>query len=295
MTDDKKKWLYLGILSLIWGTSFILIKKSLLGLTPMQLGALRTVVTGSILFLVGFNHFKFLEKKHFKWLALSGLCGTFFPSFLFSIAETEIDSAVTSVLNSLVPLNTVLLGLAVFKIAVTRNQVIGVIIGFVGTVFLILAGSDLNPDQNYLFTIYVIISTVLYAVNANIIKSYLQYVKPLSIAVGNYAFIYIPALVVLGFTDFFTEQTFQNSFFKESILYVICLSLFGTAIAKVLFNKLIQISNPVFASSVTYIMPVVALFWGLLDNEKFNIYQFFATIVIFIGVYLANRKAKVKA
>ncbi|WP_375238977.1 DMT family transporter [Aurantibacter sp.] len=295
MSNEFKKWFYLGVLSLIWGTSFILIKKSLIGLTAYQLGALRTVVTGFILFLAGYKHFKLIKKKNLMWLAVSGTCGTFIPSFFFSIAETEIDSAVVSILNSLVPLNTILLGLALFKITTTRQQVLGVLIGFLGTVFLILAGTDLNPNQNYYFAGYVIVSSLLYAVNVNVIKTYLQEVKPLTIAVGNYACIYIPALIVLFFTDFFSLKTFNHPDFGMSIFYVIFLSLFGTAIAKVLFSKLIQISNPVFASSVAYIMPIVAVFWGLLDGEKFNMHQLFATFIILFGVYLGNKKSKIIA
>ena len=294
MSNDSKKWLFLIILSLIWGTSFILIKKSLIGLTPYQLGALRTIVTGFILFCVGFRSIKHIEKQHWKWIALSGFLGSFFPSFLFSIAETEIDSAVASILNSLVPLNTILVGLALFKITTNLRQVAGVIIGFAGTAFLILEGADLNPKQNYLFAAYVIIATLMYATNVNIIKKHLQDVKALSIATGNYVCIYIPALIVLLFTNFFSEETFNHPKFNESIFYVVFLSLFGTAIAKVLFNRLVQISTPIFASSVTYIMPIVALLWGLNDGETFSLTQGIATLVILCGVYIANRKPKNK-
>ena len=290
MSNESKKWLYLGILSLIWGTSFILIKKSLVGLTAYQLGALRTIVTGFILFVVGFKSIKHIKKENWKWIAFSGFLGSFFPSFLFSIAETEIDSAVASILNSLVPLNTILLGLALFKITTTKRQVIGVIIGFIGTVFLILESADLNPKQNYLFAGYVLLATIMYALNVNIIKRYLQNVNALSIATGNYVCIYVPALITLFFTDFFSKNTFNHPNFNESIFYVVFLSLFGTAIAKVLFSKLIQISTPIFASSVAYIMPIIAVGWGLIDGEKFSIYQAIATTVILSGVYLANKK-----
>ncbi|WP_044401799.1 DMT family transporter [Lacinutrix sp. Hel_I_90] len=290
MPNNNTKWVYLLILSVIWGTSFILIKKGLLGLTPYQLGALRTFFTGLFLFSVGFNRIKTIKKKDWKWIIISGFLGSFIPAFLFAIAETEIDSAVVSVLNSLVPLNTVLMGLAVFKITSTKRQILGVIIGFIGTSILILKGAELNPNQNYLFAGFVIVSTVMYAANVNIIKRYLQDVKPLTIAVGNYVPIIIPALAILFFTDFFSPENFSASLFRTSILYVIVLSLFGTAMAKVLFNKLVQLSTPVFASSVTYIMPIVALSWGVLDGEKFTLIQGFATLIILIGVWLANKK-----
>ncbi|WP_198520009.1 DMT family transporter [Olleya sp. Bg11-27] len=292
LSNNSKKWVYLLVLSLIWGTSFILIKKALLGLSAYQLGALRTLITGLFLFAVGYKKINTIKKEHWKWVAISGVFGSFIPAFFFAIAETEIDSAVVSVLNSLVPLNTVLLGAAVFKIASSTRQVIGVIIGFIGTSILILEGADLNPNQNYLYAGFVIVSTVMYAVNVNIIKRYLQEVKPLAIAVGNYVVIFIPAVLVLIFTDFFNLNNFNTPVFNKAIGYVVILAFFGTALAKVLFNTLVQMSTPVFASSVTYIMPIVALTWGLLDGESFSWTQGVGTLIILIGVYLANRKTK---
>ena len=223
-------------------------------------------------------------------MIISGLCGSFFPAFFFAIAETEIDSSVASILNSLVPLNTILLGFAVFKIASTKRQILGVIIGFIGTSLLILKGAELNPHQNYLYAGFVIASTIMYAANVNIIKRYLQEMKPLTIAVGNFVPIMIPSIIILIYSDFFTEATYSNPNFKLAIFYIILLSLFGTALAKVLFNKLVQISTPVFASSVTYLMPIVALFWGVIDGEGFSLLQSFATIVILIGVYLSHKR-----
>jgi len=289
MSGISSKWLYLFILSLIWGSSFILIKKALLGLTPYQLGALRVVITGIFLFLMGFKTIKTIKTADWKWLIISGILGSFIPSFFFAIAETEIDSAVVSVLNSLVPLNAILLGFAVFKITSTKRQIIGVIIGFIGTTLLILKGSDLNPDQNYWYAIFVILSTLMYATNVNIIKKYLQHVKPLTIATGNFVGIFIPSIIVLLFTDFFSEETFNQPDFKMAMVYITVLSFFGTALAKILFNKLVQMSTPVFASSVTYLMPIVALMWGFLDGETFSWLQAIASVIILLGVYLSHK------
>ena len=292
MKNTKNKWLYLIVLALIWGSSFILIKKALLGLTPYQLGALRTIITGFFLFAVGFKSIKSIKKQEWKWVILSGFLGSFIPAFLFAIAETEIDSAVTSILNSLVPLNTVLFGFAVFKIASTKRQILGVIVGFIGTSILILKGAELNPNQNYLFAGYIILATFMYALNVNIIKKYLQHVKPLSIATGNYVAIILPAVVILCFSDFFNERTFAHPDFNKSVGYIVILSFFGTALAKVLFNTLVQISTPVFASSVTYLMPVVALVWGLLDGEGFSLAQALGSFIILIGVYLSHKRKR---
>ncbi len=290
MIKENKKWIFLFLLALIWGSSFILIKKSLIGLSPMQLGSLRIIITGFILFIAGFNSLKNLSKNAIKWIVMSGFLGTFFPAFLFAYAETEIDSAIASILNSIVPINTILFGFLAFNIISTKRQIIGVLIGFTGAILLISNGAAINPNQNYWYAFLVIIATVMYAFNINIIKRHLQNIPPLSIAVGNFIVIIVPAFLVLIYSGFFTQQVLQGPNFSISIFYVFLLSLFGTAIAKVLFNNLVQISTPVFASSVTYIMPIVAVFWGLLDNEVFSFWQGIATLIILGGVYLANSK-----
>ena len=293
MIKENKKWIFLFLLAVIWGSSFILIKKSLIGLSPMQLGSLRIIITGFILFIAGFNRLKSLKSlsnKSIKWIALSGFLGTFFPAFLFAYAETEIDSAIASILNSIVPINTLLFGFLAFNIISTKRQVICVLIGFIGAIIFISNGAAIHPNQNYWYALLVIAATVMYAFNINIIKRHLQNIPPLTIAIGNFIVLIIPAFLVLIFSDFFSSQVLKGPNFSISIFYVFLLSLFGTAIAKVLFNNLVQISTPVFASSVTYMMPIVALFWGLLDNEVFSFWQGIATLIILGGVYLANSK-----
>tara|TARA_B110000208_G_scaffold175596_1_gene221308 strand:- start:778 stop:1653 length:876 start_codon:yes stop_codon:yes gene_type:complete len=291
MNTEQKKWFYLFLLALTWGSSFILIKKGLLGLSPFQLGSLRTVMSSLFIFIIGFKSLKTIQSHQWKWIIITGFIGTFFPSFLFAFAETEVDSGIVSILNSLVPLNTVLIGLAVFKITSTKTQVFGVILGFVGASMLIFNSMELHPDQNYLYAGFVILATVMYASSVNIIKRYLQDVKPIAIATGNFVAIIIPAILVLSFSNFFTTETFQNDTIYMSIGSVAILSLFGTVMAKIIFNSLIQISSPVFASSVAYLMPLVALLWGLLDGEVFGINQGLASSLILLGVYLVNKKA----
>lgn len=290
MNTEQKKWFYLFLLALTWGSSFILIKKGLLGLSPFQLGSLRTVMSSLFIFIIGFKSLKTIQSHQWKWIIITGFIGTFFPSFLFAFAETEVDSGIVSILNSLVPLNTVLIGLAVFKITSTKTQVFGVILGFVGASMLIFNSMELHPDQNYLYAGFVILATVMYASSVNIIKRYLQDVKPIAIATGNFVAIIIPAILVLSFSNFFTTETFQNDTIYMSIGSVAILSLFGTVMAKIIFNSLIQISSPVFASSVAYLMPLVALLWGLLDGEVFGINQGLASSLILLGVYLVNKK-----
>ena len=187
-------------------------------------------------------------------------------------------------------MNTVLIGFAVFKISTTKIQSLGVLIGFIGTCTLIISGADLNPEQNYLYSGLVVISSVLYAINVNLIKKHLYDVKAVSIAAGQFVVIFIPSILVLFYPGFFNLEFDNNHLLYDSLFYVFLLSFFGTAMAKILFNKLIQISSPVFASSVTYSMLVVSLIWGILDGELFNFYQAIATTLIIIGVYLSNKK-----
>tara|TARA_B110000902_G_scaffold222392_1_gene258542 strand:+ start:2553 stop:3428 length:876 start_codon:yes stop_codon:yes gene_type:complete len=291
MNTEQKKWFFLFILAITWGSSFILIKKGLQGLSPLQLGSLRTLISALFIFTIGFKSLKTIQSHQWKWIVITGFLGTFFPSFLFAFAETEVDSGVVSILNSLVPLNTILIGLAVFKITSTKTQVFGVILGFIGASMLIFNSMELHPDQNYLYAGFVVLATVMYASSVNIIKRYLQDVKPIAIATGNFVAIVIPAVLVLSFSNFFTTQTFENDAIYRSIGCVAILSLFGTVMAKIIFNTLIQISSPVFASSVTYLMPVVALLWGLLDGEVFGLNQGLASLLIVSGIYLANKKA----
>jgi drug/metabolite transporter (DMT)-like permease len=292
MNQEQKKWVYLFILAIVWGSSFILIKKGLVGLTPLQLGSLRTVISSLFIFIIGYKSLKTILNHQWKWVIISGFIGTFLPSFLFAFAETEVDSGIVSILNALVPLNAILIGLAIFKITSTKTQMLGVVLGFIGASMLIFNSMELNPDQNYLYAGFVVLATVMYGFNVNIIKHYLQDVKPIAIATGNFVAIVIPAFSVLAFSGFFTAQTFENEAIYGSIGYVLILAVFGTVMAKIIFNNLIQISSPVFASSVTYLMPLVALLWGLLDGELFGLDQGLASLLILCGIYLANKKAK---
>ena len=287
------KWFYLIALSLIWGSSFILIKKALVGLEASQLGSLRIIFSSIFIFLIAWKNIFSIKKIEWKWITISAFLGSFFPAFLFAFAEKEIDSSVASIINSIVPLNTLILGMIIFKIESTKRQIIGVLIGFFGTYLLISSGLKLNPDQNYNYAGLVILCSFLYALNVNIIKKYLQHLSALTITVGHFTAIILPAVLVFLFSDF-EFSSLEKDEVKTSIFYVFILALFGTALAKIIFNKLIKISSPVFASSVTYSMLIVSIFWGIVDGEKFSIYQLIATLIIVFGVILTNKKSNIK-
>lgn len=290
MRNQQQKWLYLILLSLVWGSSFILMKRALLGVTPIQLGALRMIFTAIFLLIFAFPSIKKIKKKHYKYIVFTSFAATFIPGFLFAFAITTIDSSVVSILNSLTPFNTLIIGAVLFGFTFKRRQLFGILIGLIGTLILILKGAVLNPDQNYWYALLIIIASVGYALNANIVKKYLSDLNALSIVTGNFLVLIIPAFIVLCFTDFFKTFNFKNDVLIKSLGYLVILSVVGTGIAKTIYNKLVHISDPVFSSSVTYLIPLVAIFWGVLDGEKLSPLQIFGGVIILLGVYLVNKK-----
>lgn len=288
MDSKRLKWVYLITLAIIWGSSFILIKKGLFGLTPMQLGSLRIIFAALFLLLIGFKSLAKIPHVKWKYIALTATLGTFIPAFLFAVAQTQIDSTVSSILNSLTPLNTLIFGVFAFGLTFRRPQVFGVFIGLIGTFLLIINGAMHHPEQNYYYAILIIIASVCYAINVNLIKKYLSDLSPLSITTGNFLVLLLPAIVVLYFSGFFEVIAVERV--QHSIAFILILGVVGTGIANIIFFKTIQISSPVFATSVTYLIPVVAFCWGLLDNEMLTPIQFLGAFIILFGVYLSAKK-----
>ena len=289
MNLNLRKWGTLIILSIIWGSSYILIKKGLTGLTPVQLGSLRVIITTILIAPLGYNKIKHIPKNKMKWVAVSAFVGSFFPAYLFAFAETEISSSVTAVMVSLTPLFTLLISVIIFGEELLKKQVIGVIIGFLGIVVLI-NNEFLSSSFNLLYVMFIVLAAFCYAVNANLLKYKLPNIPALGIVFMSFLFMFIPAFIVLFFSDFPFSDFTSDPLILESIIYIVILALFGTAIAKVMYIKLLAISSPVFSVSTTYLMPVVAIFWGLLDGEEFKLTQFIGTSIILIGVYLVTKK-----
>ena len=289
MSLSLRKWVTLVILSLIWGSSYILIKKGLTGLTPIQLGSLRVIVTTIIIAPIGYQKIKHIPKQKMKWVALSAFVGSFFPAYLFAFAETEISSSITAVMVSLTPLFTLLISVFVFGEELLKKQVFGVLIGFTGIIVLI--NNELFASSfNILYIMFIVLAAFCYAINANVLKYKLSNIPALGIVFMSFLFMFIPAFIILCFSDFPFSDFTSDPLIIESIIYIVILALFGTAIAKVLYIKLLAISTPVFSVSTTYLMPVVAIFWGLLDGEEFKLTQFTGTAIILLGVYLVTKK-----
>ncbi len=287
MKSQHLRWLILIVLALIWGSSFILMKKALIELSPVQVGSLRMIFTSLVLIPIGFKGLKMINNKQWYYIVITALVGTFFPVFLFALAIQNIDSSIVSILNSLTPLNTLLVGAIFFGFSFLRKQFIGVLIGLTGALMLILKGADLNPDQNYAYAFLIVVASIGYAFNVNILKKHLSDLSALTITTGNFVVLVVPALFILSQTNFFQPGYIAQS--SNSLFYLILLAVFGTAMAKTMFNKLVKISSPIFSSSVTYLIPIVAIFWGVIDGERIYFDQFLAGGFILLGVYLTNK------
>lgn len=292
MSIAVKKWVYLIVLSLIWGSSYILIKKGLIGLTPIQLGSIRILFTTSILALIGYKSLKGLTIKQWKWLVFTGFVGTFFPSFLFAFSETEIDSSVVAVLNGLTPLFSLLFAALFFHQSVKSKQLGGVLVGFVGTILLVVQEFSLTSTGDGRYALLVVLAAICYGINVNALKHKLQGVAPMAIALANFVAISIPALILLLTSDFQWETFYTDEKILSSLWYIFILSLVGTAFAKVLFNELLSFSTAVFSISITYLLPIVAIAWGVLDGEQFGGLQWVASGFILCGIYLVKETKK---
>ncbi len=287
LKDKIINWGIFIVLSLIWGSSFKLMKLGMEALSPYQVAALRMISAGIILLPFAVTAYKKIPQNKIGLIFLSGIFGNFFPAFLFCLAEVKIDSSLAGILNALTPLFTILIGIMFFKMQVSANRYTGVIVGFVGLTLLFLSKG--NITLSYLsFALLVLLATVFYGINVNIIGRYFQKTGSLNIASLAFCMLIPPSLIVLWMTGYFNNPVLQKSFLLATGASTV-LGVFGTALASVLFYVLVKRSGSLFASTVTYGIPFVAVFWGLLSGEKITLLQVGCLGIILIGVYLASK------
>ncbi len=285
-------WIILVGLVLTWGSSFILIKRGLQFFGPAELGSLRVSITFLILLPLAFIKLKRVAKNDLFWLGLSGILGNLIPAFLFAKAQTGLNSSTAGLLNSLTPLFTLMIGLTLFRQKSGWINVLGVMIGLAGAVGMISQSGGHNFEFNIGYASYIILATVLYAINVNLIKVKLQHIDSLSITSLTFAIAGIPALLILfGLSDF--TQQLQQPGAWGGLGYIAILAIVGTGLAMIAFNVLIKITSALFASSVTYLIPVVAILWGIIDAEQFEPEYIVWILMIIGGVILVNRKRSV--
>jgi drug/metabolite transporter (DMT)-like permease len=290
MNNKAVNWLILIVLALIWGSSFILMKRGMEVFSSDEVAALRILIAFLFLSPLMIRHVKPVFLKHWKGFVGMGVLGNFIPAFLFTKAETGISSSLTGMLNSLTPLFTLLLGVIFFKAKTKWINALGIVIGFVGAIGLLMTGKSEDMNNNLLFGLYVVLATICYALSVNIIKRHLNEVNSITATVWALLFIGpVAAVYLFGFTDF-TADIALNPKAMEALAYIGVLAIFGTAISVIIFNVLIRNTNALFASSVTYLIPVVAMGWGLFEKESLELAHLLWIIIILMGVFLVNKK-----
>lgn len=296
MIDQKSSstpliaWSLLIILSIIWGSSFMLMKKGLIAFDPGEIAALRIFSASLFLFPIAIRNLREIKtRKQWIFLFASGFFGSLIPAFLFPLAQTRIDSSLSGVLNALTPFFTILIGAVLVGARFNNRIKLGIFIGFLGSILLVTAGTGYDLTQINYYALLIVLATILYGFNVNILKYYLGDIRPVYITsfsmmlIGPFSLIYL-----LFYAD--VLQTLRSDMHNLIPFgYIVFLGVIGTAISLILFNKLVKITNIVFSSSVTYLIPVVAVILGLIDNEVLLTQHYIGMIFIIIGVLLANK------
>lgn len=276
------------VLAFIWGSSFILMKIGLKSFSSNQAAAIRVFLASLVLLPYSLRNIKHIKKKDVKSILIAGFLGSLIPAFLFTKAQTRIDSALAGMLNSLTPVFTLLVGYVFYKTRIRYIQIVGLILGLLGASGLIAAGSGLMLENLNTYALFVVLATVCYALNINVVKTNLSHLTGVQITSLSFFFVGPVALGYLFFTDFGAVAESIGWGYHLGALAI--LGVLGTAVAMLLMNSLIRHISAVYASSVTYIIPIFAIAWGLLDGEDITIYHLVFMLLILVGVYLINRK-----
>lgn len=285
-------WVMLLSLGFLWGASFILIKKALLVFSPYQLAALRVSLSALAFVPYVIYRFKHLKwKKYLPYIIITGITGNLLPAFLFSLAQTEISSSLASIFNALTPLFTLIVGVLIFRIPFISKQLAGVLLGLIGAVLIILLGNRIGLEGNLWYALFAIAGTVCYGTSVNTVKSYLQNLKSIEISAASLCSVGVPAIFILFANDITgTMQTHPDAW--EGFMYVAFLALISTSLATVIFYKIVEMTDAVFSSMVSYLIPGFALIWGWWDGELISLLHYIGLGLIFFGVYLAGHKKK---
>ncbi|MFI5186716.1 MAG: DMT family transporter [Chitinophagales bacterium] len=284
-------WFLFLSLCIIWGSSFILMKHSKEQLSAPLIAAFRIFSAGIVLLPFAVFHLRKMDRRKIGVVILSGITGNLLPAFLFASAIAKnIDSSLASILNSLTPLFVVIIAICIFKDKIRIQKIIGVWIGFTGLTLLFLFWKGIN-FENFKYALLILLATVLYGININTVAHFLKEVNPLHIATISLAFMTIPTAYVLWRQDFFHLQ-FSRVSVQWAITEAAILGIAGSAIATAIFYILINRAGGLFASLVTYGIPFIGIFWGIMDGEKITLKQISCLCIILLGVYLVNKPEK---
>ncbi len=259
-----------------------------MGLTALQVASFRIISSGIILLPIALNSFKKIPSNKLLLVFVSGVLGSLLPAYLFCIAELHIDSSLAGTLNALTPIFAIIIGALFFKTNTARNKILGISISFAGSILLFFAQPTFSENSNIKDVLLVIVATLCYGINLNIVGKHLKEIPSLNIVAVALSSNAIPAAIVLYFTGYFQQDIFEKVILI-STGYTLILGVVGTAAATVIFYMLIKRAGIVFSSMVTYAIPIVAVFWGILYGEQVGWQQIACLLIILTGVYVANK------
>ncbi|PWU04611.1 MAG: permease [Bacteroidetes bacterium] len=284
-------WLLFLALSLIWGSSFILMKQGMKILSPYQVAAIRMFTAGLVLLPVSLRVLKNIPREKLLMIFICGLIGSFFPAFFFCIAEVKIDSGLTAIINALTPLFTIVIGISFFNKPFVVKQFGGVILGLTGVCLLFLVENKI--EWTYLgFAFFVILAAICYGLNVNLVGKFLKEISSTQIVAVAFLMLIIPSFLILFFTGYFSLNLTDGHVLLSTAAGS-TLGILGTALATIIFYTLLKIGGPLFATLVTYVIPFIALVWGFLAGEKITIFQLVCLLLILCGVFLATGKVPI--
>jgi drug/metabolite transporter (DMT)-like permease len=287
---EAKTILILLFLGFVWGSAFILMKRGLVSFAPMQLASLRLVFAGSVAVFFFMRSYRSLEKRDWLYLAISGTIGNFIPAYLFASAGSEIPSSLSGALNAMTPFFALIFGVILFSQLFLIRQFIGILVGLAGALILILSknATGLSFQSEYLLPCSkVVLAALLYGINVNIIKSKLSHLSPLVNSMVPLTLIAIPALCIGIYHG--TLETAMQVESLPALGYIFILGVVGSAASLIVFNQLVQKTTALFAASVTYLIPVFAFMWGIIDGEPIGIFQFGGMLLILGGITLTKK------
>lgn len=280
------QWIALFILAFIWGTSFILMKKGLESFSNSQVASIRIFASFLFFFPFFFKNLKFINRKNLKSLLIAGFVGTAIPAFLFTKAQTVINSSLAGMLNSVTPLFTLIIGWLFYKSKINIGKISGIFLGLIGAIGLIYKGSN-SINVIDIFSLLIVLATICYGITANEIKANLKELDGLKITMFSFLFTGPFAGIYLLFTKF--PDTSKDDKVFVNLGFIVILALFSSVIALILFNNLIKHTPLLFSVSVTYLIPIFAIMWGVIDGETVNVLQLVWMGVILFGVFLVNK------
>ncbi len=281
-------WLILIGLSVIWGCSFIFMKKGLDTFSWDEVAAMRisfSCIT-TIPIIILYN--KKIKREEIKYYAMTGFFGSGLPAFCFTFAQTHIESGISGVLNSMTPVFVFILGVLFFGVKFEKLKLIGLIIALTGSVLLVVFDRSENGKSNLIYALPVFVATISYGISANAVKRFLQNAHPLAMGAVGFLIIGIPSIIYLLSTQFWVKA--DEQFFVRSVSSIAALAVLGTVTASIVFYALIQRTDSIFGSLVSYLIPIIAILLGLIDGERLLPYHFAGMFLILAGVYIINAK-----